>query len=155
STRIAKHLFTAAEYHRMAEAGILGEDDRVELIEGEIVDMAPRGSRHAASVRRSDELFSKRLTGSATVSTQCPIQLGAHSEPELDLCLLRRRDDYYAAAHPRPEDVLLVLEVADTSLAFDLEVKLPLYARARIPEVWVVDLNDDCVQVYRNPASDT
>jgi len=122
---LVRHRFTVEEYHRMGQAGILSEDDRVELIEGEIVEMAPVGSRHAACVKRLNALLSRRAGGRALVSVQDPIRLGEHSEPQPDLALLKPREDFYAAAHPGPEDVLLVIEVAETSLEYDREVKLP------------------------------
>ena len=136
----------------MAEAGILSEDDRVELIEGEIVEIAPIGSRHGGHVNRLNRLFSQRAGDQAIVSVQNPVRLGEHSEPKPDLTLLKPRPDFYASSHPGPEDVLLVVEVAETSAAYDLEVKLPLYARAGIPEVWLVDLAEERVEVYRQPS---
>lgn len=147
---LLRRRFTVHEYHQMAEAGILTEDDRVELIEGEIVDMAPIGSQHAASVARLTVLFS-RVQGRGIVWVQNPIRLGEHSEPQPDLTLLKPRADFYAKAHPGPEDVLLVVEVSDTSAEYDREVKLPLYAQAGIPEVWLVDLATEGVEVYRTP----
>lgn len=134
AVQLLKRLFTVAEYHRMAEAGILGEDDRVELIEGEIVGMTPISSRHAGQVNRLVRLFTQRLGGRAILSVQNPIRLGEHSEPQPDVALLRPRPDFYATAHPGSEDVLLVIEVADlsacdaqagTSAAYDREVKPP------------------------------
>ncbi len=108
----APHRFSVAEYHQMAEAGIFGEDDRVELLDGEIVEMAAIGSRHAACVRRLTSSFYEQLGDQAMVAVQDPIRLGEHSEPEPDLALLRLRGDYYATGHPTPEDVLLVVEVS-------------------------------------------
>jgi Uma2 family endonuclease len=137
----AKRLFSVTEYHRFGEAGILSEDDRVELIKGEVVEMSPIGSRHAACVRALQELVQEKLGRTAQVSVQNPIQLDEHSEPQTDVALVTPRKDRYANAHPRPADVLLVIEVADTSIEFDQSVKLPLYARAKIPEAWLVDLN--------------
>ena len=149
---LVKRLFTVEEYHKMAKAGILGEDDRVELLEGEIVQISPIGSRHAACVMRLTELLSQRVVGRAHVRVQNPILLGEHSEPQPDVTLLRRREDFYASSHPRPEDVLLVIEVAETSAAVEREVKAPLYARYGIPEVWVVDLAGGQVEVFRRPS---
>ena len=148
----AARRFTVEEYHRTADAGVFGEDDRVELLEGEIVEMAPIGSRHAACVRRLNEVFGERLRGRAIVAVQDPVRLGEHSEPQPDVALLRRREDRYTAAHPGPQDVLLVVEVADTSAAWDRERKVPLYAQAGVPEVWVVDLVAGAVHTYRGPA---
>jgi len=150
--QVSKRLFTVEEYHRMAEAGILGEDDRVELIEGEIVEMTPIGSRHAGAVNRLNRLFSERVGEHAVVSVQNPIRLGERSEPQPDLALLRFREDFYASSHPGPGDVLLVVEVAETSAEYDRRVKVPLYARFGIPEVWLVDLEGEAVEVYRDPS---
>ena len=125
----------------MGQAGILGEDDRLELLEGEIVEMAPIGSRHQSVVDRLTRLFSNRVGDAAVVRVQGPVRLGDDSEPQPDLLLLRRRADFYATAHPGPEDVLLLVEVPDTSTEYDREVKLPLYARHGIAEVWLVGLD--------------
>src|SRR5262245_60762383 len=118
-----RHLFTVADYHRMVEAGILDEDDRVELIEGEIVDMAPIGRKHQARVDHLVELFVQRVAGRAIVRSQGSIRLNERSEPEPDVVLLRWREDYYADADAGPADVLLVVEVADSSLVHDRDVK--------------------------------
>lgn len=132
--------FSVEEYYRMAEAGIFTEDDRVELIEGEIVEMTPIGGRHAACVNRLNALLVREAGDAAIVSVQNPVRLSERIEPQPDLTLLRPRDDFYAEGHPTPKDVLLVMEVSDTTLSYDREVKIPLYARSGIPEVWVVDL---------------
>ncbi|MAT65375.1 MAG: hypothetical protein CMN57_06995 [Gammaproteobacteria bacterium] len=149
-----RHRLNVEDYHRMAEAGILGEDARVELIEGEIIDMTPIGSRHAAAVKRLIHILSLGVGDAAIVSAQDPIILDPHSEPQPDLALLRPRADYYAAAHPRPADVLLVIEVADSSLAYDRDIKLPLYARAGIPEAWLVDIEAGSLICFIDPAAD-
>lgn len=143
--------FSVGEYYAMAEAGILTENDRVELLDGEIVVMAPIGNRHQSSVDGHGEMFTLRLQGRANVRIQGPVRLDDDNEPEPDVTLLRRRDDYYATGHPGPDDVLLLIEVADTTLDFDRKVKLPLYARAGIPEVWIVNLQDRRVEVYTEP----
>jgi Uma2 family endonuclease len=145
------HRFTVSDYHRMAEAGILGDDDRVELIEGEIVDMTPLGRRHQARVDQLAELLIRGLGERAIVRVQGSIRLDERSEPQPDLVVLRRRADFYAGADAGPPNVLLVIEVADTSLAHDRDVKVPLYHRAGITEVWLVDLNGETVTVYREP----
>ena len=147
--------FTVDEYYRMGEAGIFGEDDRVELLDGQIYVMSPIGSEHAACVRRLNRLFQTRAGKRALVSIQSPIRLGDNSEPEPDLALLHPREDDYATRHPRPKDVFLLVEVAETFLSFDQEVKRPLYAEAGIPEYWIVDLKTPAVHVYRDPAGDT
>lgn len=153
SVTIPKPLFTVAEYYQMAEAGILAPEDRVELIEGEIIAMSPIGSRHAGCVNRLTQLFSEKVSGLAIVSVQNPIRLSDSTEPEPDLALLRPRADFYAQAHPQPADVLLVVEVADHSLAYDRAIKVPLYARAGIPETWVIDLDTETVFVYQQPGA--
>ncbi len=145
--------FTVDDYYRMAEAGILGEDDRVELIEGEILEMSPIGGRHMACVNRLTRVFVPAVGDAAIVSIQNPIRLDNRSEPQPDLVLMRPKDDYYASGHATPADVLLVVEVADSSIEFDRQIKAPLYARHAVPELWVVDLGRDHVMVYREPAA--
>jgi Uma2 family endonuclease len=151
AVRVSRRRFTVDEYRRMLESGILAEDDRVELINGEIVEMAPIGSRHAACVKRLNNLFSRQVGDRAVVGVQDPVRLDEYSEPQPDLTLLRPRPDYYAGGHPGPEDVLLVVEVAETSAEYDRQIKVPLYARAGIREVWLVDLAASAVEVYREP----
>jgi Uma2 family endonuclease len=146
--------FTVEDYYRMGEAGILGEDDRVELIEGEIVEMPPIGSPHGGGVNRLIHLFTGLLGDRAVVSAQNPVRLSDISEPVPDITLLRSRADFYAGSHPRPGDVLLLVEVADTSGAFDRRVKAPLYARAGIPEYWIVDLPRGLLEIHRDPSPD-
>lgn len=136
----------------MAEAGIFHEDDRVELIEGKIIQMAAIGSRHAACVKRLNKLLVREVGDSGVVGAQDPVVLPDISEPEPDLTVLRPRDDFYAAGHPVPEDVLLLIEVSDTSLEYDRDVKVPLYARAGIPEVWIMNLANEKMHVYSQPA---
>ena len=143
--------FTVGEYYQLAAVGILGEDDPVELIEGEIVMKSPISSRHAACVKRLNALLTDNLQGRAIVSVQDPIRLSEHSEPEPDLALLKPREDFYSSQHPTSEDVLLVVEVAETSLKYDKEVKLPLYARHGIPEVWLLDLEGGKIEVLSEP----
>ncbi|MBI4492709.1 MAG: Uma2 family endonuclease [Chloroflexi bacterium] len=143
--------FTVDDYHAMARAGILDEDERVELIDGEIVEMPPIGPWHAWRVDGITELFRRTLGDVAHVRAQNPARLSAYSEPVPDLMLLRRREDGYRFAHPGPDDVLLVVEVADTSAARDRRVKVPHYARARIPEVWLLDMKRDALSVFCDP----
>jgi Uma2 family endonuclease len=135
----------------MAEVGILDPEARVELIDGEIIDMAPPGSPHAATVHYLNEVFVRAVEGRATVLIQNPVRLGKYSEPQPDLALLKRRDDFYRERHPRPEDVLLIVEVAATSLRFDRRKKVPLYARHGIPEMWLVDVEGRRFVRYRAP----
>ena len=128
-----RRLLTIEEYDRMGELGILHEDDRIELIDGELVQMTAIGGTHAASVTRLDGWFNARLVGRATVRVQNPIRLPPRTEPEPDIAIVRFRLDFYATKHPEPEDVLLPIEVSDTTLGYDRGVKLPLYAAAGIP----------------------
>jgi Uma2 family endonuclease len=142
---------TLEQYERMVEGGILTSGDRVELLDGEIVEKVPIGTRHSACVIRLQRLFMRALDdGRATVAVQSPLGLPPNSEPEPDVALLKPRADDYASLHPRPQDVLLVVEVCDSSIGRD-RVKLRLYARAGIPEVWLVDLTRNLVDVYRRP----
>ncbi len=151
---IARRLFTVDEYHRMAEAGILGEHERVELIEGEIVQMAPIGPRHIGCVINATRLFITRLGDRAVVSPQNPIVIPPRSEPQPDLVLLRPRAVSYSRQLPASQDVLLAVEVADTMVRFDRLVKARLYARAGIAEFWLCLAADGAVEVYRGPSPD-
>jgi Uma2 family endonuclease len=152
SVEINRRSFTVAEYERMGQAGIFSEDDRVELVCGEIIEMSPIGERHAACVDALSELLRERLRRSVNVRAQNPIRLDDYSEPQPDIAVLKRRDDFYRHAHPRPEDVLVVIEVSDSTLELDRKVKVPLYAGAGIPEAWVVNLPEERVEVYSDPA---
>ena len=143
--------FTVDDYYRMAEAGILNERDRVELIEGEIVEMSPIGVRHAMSVNRANMILARAVGDRAVVSVQNAFRINRYNEPQPDVILVRPREDFYGHGHPRPEDVILLIEVSDTTLRFDQKVKLPIYARSGVPEVWIVDLNNDVIRVYRQP----
>lgn len=138
----------------MGEAGILGEDDRVELINGEIVRMSPIGSPHAGCVNRLNALLSRHFAGQAVVQVQNPVRASDLSEPQPDLVLLRFRSDYYSERHPRPNDVLLLIEVSDSFAAYDRSVKAALYAAAGVPEFWIVDLILRQVECRRNPGPD-
>jgi len=151
---LTRRRFSVDEYERMGEAGILGEDDRVELLDGEIVEMTPIGSRHAATVNRLNALFAGRLGNLAQIGIQNPIRLDDLSEPQPDLVLLRPRSDFYAASLPTPEDILLLVEVADSSLRVDRQVKIPLYARAGIVEIWLIDLEQSRALVHRDPSEE-
>jgi Uma2 family endonuclease len=151
TTVIGTRRFSVEEYHRMAEAGILKPNDRVELLDGDIISMAPMSSRHAATVRKITKFFQRALAEKATVSVQLPIRLDDHSEPEPDVALLRADPGDYAEAHPVPSDVRLLIEVAQSSLGFDRDVKIPQYARAGIGETWLVNLELQQVEVFREP----
>ena len=150
-----RHKLDVHDYHRMGETGILGEDDRVELIGGELIDMAPIGQGHAASVRGLTHVLVMARGDRALVSIQNPVRLDRFNEPQPDAALLRpRADNYRTGAPPGPADVLLLVEVADSTLRYDRAVKLPLYARAGIGEVWIVDLHRLVVDVHREPGPD-
>ena len=151
---IIKHRLTVADYHKMGEAGIFDEDARVELIDGELFDMPPIGSGHAGVVKILIHIFSRAVGALALVDVQNPVSLGDNSEPQPDITLLKPRDDFYTRSHPTPEDVLLLIEVADSSTYYDRSIKIPLYARYRIPEVWLMDLPHKRLEVYRNPMPD-
>ena len=135
----------------MGRVGILAEDDRVELLDGEIVAMSPVGPKHASTVNRLNELLVRTLAGLATVVVQNPLRLLPRSEPQPDVILARPRRDFYAGAHPTAEDVFLVIEVADSTLRKDRMVKVPIYARQGVVEVWLVDLAARAVTVYADP----
>jgi Uma2 family endonuclease len=150
-TPLAPRRWSIEEYHRMAAAGILGEDDRVELLDGEIVEMSPIGSVHAAAVRSLARHIQRAAGEHCLVSVQDPIRLPPASEPQPDLALLRLRDDLYRSELPAAGDVLVVIEVADSSVAVDRRVKLPLYARAGIAEAWLVDLSGSTLEVWLDP----
>lgn len=148
---LTKRRFTVEEYQRMVPAGILSEDDRVELIRGEVVQMTPIGRRHAGVVDRLTQLLVSRLGGRAIVRVQGPLPLPPDSQPQPDLLLLRPCPDFYVDTSLRPGDVLLLIEVADTTAGTDRTVKTPLYAEAGIREVWLIDLAAAHVEVYRGP----
>ena len=148
SAQLEKRYFNVTEYYQMAKAGVLKPDDRVELIEGEIIKMSPIGSPHAACVSRLVRLLPKRIGETAILSVQNPVRLSDFSEPVPDVSLLRPRKDYYAARHPLPADVLLIIEVADTTLLTDRNIKVPLYARSGIPEIWLANLPKEMIEVY-------
>ncbi len=142
--------FSVQDFARMGEIGIFTEDDRVELIDGEVIVMSPIGPRHTSLVKRLNALLSRQLGDSVIISVQDPIQLTDYTEPLPDLAVLRHRDDFYAHAHPQPKDVLLVVEVADSALDYDREEKVPRYAQSSIPEVWVIDAERKTLTQYTN-----
>jgi Uma2 family endonuclease len=155
SVEIARYSFTAEEFERMGEAGIFRQDARLELIEGEIVEMSPNGSPHAACVDALALLFTEAARRRFIVRVQNPLRLDDFSEPQPDLALVRWRDDYYRNAHPPPADVLLVVEVADTTVVKDRSVKVPLYARAGIAEAWLVNIPEERMEIYSDPSGDS
>ena len=150
---LTRRRFSVYEYHRMGEAGILHEDDRVELIEGEIVEMAAIGTKHFACVNGVTRLLVRGVGDAAIVSVQNPVRLDEHTEPQPDLTVLRVRD--YKESLPMPGDVLLLIEVSDTTLAYDRGVKLPLYARTEVREVWIVNLAGEVIERYTDPSGDS
>ena len=150
-----RHRFTRADYHEMARTGILKADTRVELIDGDIIEMNPIGRPHRTCVNRLTDIFVPNVRATAIVQVQASIPLGDHGEPEPDLALLRRRDDFYATGDEEtPEDILLVVEVADSSERYDRRTKAPLYARFGIRELWIVDLNRNRITRYLEPTPD-
>lgn len=151
---LTRRRFTVAEYHAMARAGILTEDDKVELLDGQIVEKMTINSPHAGCVNRLNRLFVQRLADRAVVQPQNPVELDDWSEPEPDIALLKSRDDFYAGRHPMASDALLIIEVADSSLARDRVVKVPLYARAGVPEVWIINLEGRRIERFREPSPD-
>jgi Uma2 family endonuclease len=151
---LKRHRITVAGYDRMGEAGVFPPEARVELIDGEVIDMASISSRHAAAVARLTRAATAAVGTTVIVQVQNPLRLGDLSEPEPDLMLLKQRTDFYAGAHPTAADVLLLIEVADTSARYDREIKLPLYARHGVCEVWIVDLNARLVRFFRAPKGD-
>ncbi len=151
---VVRRRFTVDEFHRMGEAGILDEDDRLELLDGEIVEMTPIGSRHAACVKRLIKRLGQRVGDVAILDVQDPVILSERTELYPDIVLLKPRADFYSESHPQPTDVLLIVEVADTTGRYDRRVKVPRYARAGIPEVWIIDLRARAIDVYRRPAAE-
>ena len=149
-----RRLFTIDEYHRMAEAGVFAPEERVELIEGEILEMSPIGPRHAGCVINANRLFVTRLGDRAVVSPQNPVVIRPRSEPQPDLLVLRPRAVSYSREHPNPEDVLLAVEVADTTVRFDRLVKARLYSRAAIAEFWLLLTQECALEIYRLPGPD-
>ncbi len=155
SRQLAKRWITVEEYERMGEAGIFNEDDRLELLEGGIYERSPIGSRHAACVTVLHQLLTLKFAGKLIVISQNPIRLDDFSEPQPDIALLKWRDDFYRDALPMPDDVLLVIEVADTTIESDRAYKLPLYAKAGIAEVWIINLPDETIELYADAKDGT
>ena len=148
---LARRLISVVEYHKMAEVGILTSEDKVELLNGEIIKMSPIGSLHAGYVNILNELFTDALGKKVHVQTQSPVSLGKFSEPEPDLMILKRRKDHYLTRLPRPKDVYMVVEVSDTTLEKDRKVKAPLYAKAGIPEYWILNVIEKQLELFSNP----
>jgi Uma2 family endonuclease len=148
-----KFLLTTHQYHLMYEAGVFQEGDHYELINGEIRAMSPIGRKHVACIIRLDNVLQKKLGDRVMVSTQNSILLDDNSQPQPDLAILQPRDDFYESGLPTPEDILLIIEVADSSLDYDRDVKAPLYAAAGIPEMWLFDVNKRAIAVYSQPSA--
>jgi len=151
---ITKYKLNSAQYHLMAETGIFNhvKGDRVELIAGEITEMSPIGSKHCACVARLQKMFERALGENVIVWTQCSIKLSELSEPQPDLTLLRLKNNFYAEQLPNPSDILLIIEVADSTISYDRDVKIPIYAKFDIPEAWLVDVNRETLTRYTNPS---
>ncbi len=148
---VRKHRFTVEEFHKMGEAGIFGEDDRVELIDGEVVEMSPIGWRHVWSVNALTMLLATQAQGRYVVSVQNPLTISEHGQPQPDLVLVQ---DLPPGRLPTPADSLLAVEVSDSSLAYDRNIKLPRYAEAGVPEVWILNLQANSIEVHSDPAPD-
>ena len=148
---VTKHLTNLAEWQKMGESGIFNPESRLELINGEILEMSPIGSNHSGHINRLNKLFSKLIPDDVITSVQNPLQLNDLSEPEPDFMLLRPEPEFYSSRHPKAEDVLLLIEVADSSLEYDRIQKQRLYALHNVPEYWLLNLNDQCLEVYRQP----
>jgi Uma2 family endonuclease len=151
ATEIERRRFTVHEYHKMVDAGILCEDDRVELIRGEILEMSPIGPRHSAAVLRALNGLLRLIGDRAIVGCQGSIRLDEYDEPQPDIYLLRSKDDFYASGHAGPSDIFLIVEMADSSLEYDKSVKMKLYAETGVPEYWVADIQNERVIAYSNP----
>jgi Uma2 family endonuclease len=147
-------LLTVQEYHRMAEMGIIEADERVELLAGQIVKMAAKGTAHGAALKRTVELLQNFLWGLVLLSIQDPVRLNHFSEPEPDIALLVRDPLYYEDRHPTPSAIYLIIEVADTTLRTDLGIKTTIYAQSGIADYWVLDVNNRQLHVFREPSQD-
>ncbi|NUN66399.1 Uma2 family endonuclease [Pseudanabaena biceps] len=147
------HKFTTKQYQLMYESGVFAESDRYELINGEIREMSPIGRKHVACIIRLVKLFEKKLGDRAMVSAQNSILLDNHAQPQPDLAILKWRDDFYASALPIPDDILLIIEVTDSTIAYDRDVKSPLYAANGIPEMWLFDVNQQIIEGYSQPSA--
>jgi Uma2 family endonuclease len=146
-----RYKLSVEDYHKLGEVGILTEDSRVELIEGELIEMAPIGGPHMGLVNRLNRLLVLAVGDFGVVSIQNPVMLSPHSEPQPDVAVLKPGADSAESTVPHPDDVLLLIEIADTTLAYDRKTKLKLYAQAGIAEAWIVNIQARCVEVYREP----
>ncbi|WP_375468944.1 Uma2 family endonuclease [uncultured Nostoc sp.] len=153
SVQLLRRKFTVEQYHKMVESGIVTEDDRVELIRGEIIEMSQIGTKHAACVNRLVNLLVQLLGKGVILAAQNPVALNKNSEPQPDVALLKPRDDFSATAHPQPQDIFLLIEVSHSTVMYGREEKIPLYTEANIIEVWLVDINEQIVEVYQQPTA--
>jgi Uma2 family endonuclease len=151
---VSRRRFTVHEYHRMVDAGILCEDDRVELIRGEVLKMSPIGPRHSAAVLRATQALVRMVGDRAIVGVQGSIRLDEYDEPQPDIYLLRPKDDFYASGHAGPSDIFLIVEMADSSLEYDQTVKMQLYAETGVPEYWIADIRNDAIIAYTARSKD-
>ncbi|GFE70954.1 Uma2 family endonuclease [Chroococcus sp. FPU101] len=147
----SKKYFSVLEFHRLFDLGFFGEDERVELIQGEIIEMAAKGTRHVVCCTRLNKYLSSLLTGQAVLRCQDPISLSSNSEPEPDFTIAKLKDDDYLSGHPTPENILLVIEIADSTLTYDQKVKIPLYAESGIKHYWIFNLLDNQLETYSQP----
>jgi len=147
SAQLCRHKLTVDDYYKIGEAGVLKDQDRVELIEGELIDMAPIGSHHAYTIDKLVEIVYQQKTSHIHIRVQNPLRLNEYNAPEPDLCIVKKKD--YSMHHPEPSDTLLIIEVADSSLSYDLSIKVPLFATYDIPEVWVMDINEKVLHIFR------
>lgn len=150
---IPRHRITVDDYYRMAEVGILPPDAQVELIEGEIIDLAPMGPRHGGTITQLNQLLKDAVGERAHALVRLVIRLSDISEPQPDFALVKPRPDFYKKKHPGPADTFLIIEVSESSLRYDLQVKAPLYARHGVPEYWIIDLNGRQITFFRSPES--
>jgi Uma2 family endonuclease len=155
SADVETYRFSVEEFNKLGEAGIFDEDDRVELLDGEIIVMSPIGSQHAGTVMQMNSVLLRKLGDRVLFDLQSPAVLDEFSEPQPDIMLLQPKADFYKTAHPRPKDILLLVEVSDTTLAYDRGRKLRKYAEREIREVWVVDLKTQTIEQFRAPAGST
>lgn len=153
TVQLLRRKFTVEQYHKMVESGILTENDRVELIRGEILEMSPIGTKHAACVNRLVNLLIQLLGKRIILASQNPVALNNNSEPQPDVALLKPSEDFYETAHPQPQDIFLLIEVSNSTVIYDREEKIPLYAQTNIEEVWLVDINEQIVEVYQQPTA--
>jgi len=144
--------FTVDEYYKMIELGMLKDYEKAEIIEGELIQKMPIGKKHSAVVEKLNEILRDRLGKSVSLRNQQPVRFGKYNEPEPDLAILHRREDFYANTRPVPKDVLILIEVSDATLKYDRDTKLTLYAEAGVPEAWIVNLPNDIIEIHQKPS---